>query len=515
MKAILTTVIAFVIMCITTISQAQVAPMDSTFGLYGNYEFFNANVDQGYIDMHVNKANNSIYALCLESVNTINQVYIKKHNSNGTVDFTYGMGGKAKITDSMAMINLTKFTILNDGSILLVGGYADSSSLGVDACIVKLEPNGAVDLSFGTAGKYVVPYTTGLFRSADDLVVDSADNIYMLCNYFDTASVGSFIAKLDANGAPINSFGTNGIVELNVGSLNIYANAISMLPNNKFIVGGSDFGTFSGGVLAQFNNNGTIDATFGTAGMFIVPSADFDNIMCITPAADGNIVFAGNAESVTDTKLLIGKITTTGTLVNSFGNNGLVRTLVNGLEAEANSLVANKDGSFWLGGNADMLNDGIQLLGKYTATGKLDTTFNNVGYSLNSNIKNCIAIDTMASSSVICAGTLMKNTTDAYNHLSMYKKVNVLVAVPNAIETAARNTTISLFPNPATEYIVVNASTIINSVAIIDMQGKLVSFTKCNNNTANINVQNIAVGNYTAIITTNNKPYTQKLVVVK
>lgn len=130
---------------------------------------------------------------------------------------------------------------------------------------------GALDLSFGTAGKV----TTDFLGSADDngnAIVVRPDGKILVAGSTDNAVSSDFVlVRYNANGSIDTSFGINGFVITDFGGSTDFANALVVQTDSKIVVAGRSNDDFA---LARYNADGTLDITFGLGGLM---TTDFDN----------------------------------------------------------------------------------------------------------------------------------------------------------------------------------------------------------------------------------------------
>jgi uncharacterized delta-60 repeat protein len=84
-----------------------------------------------------------------------NDFCIARFNSNGTLDTSFGSSGKVIQPIGSSNDYGWSLVIQPDGKILL-GGYCGSGS-NHDFCIARFNSNGTLDTSFGTGGKVIQP----------------------------------------------------------------------------------------------------------------------------------------------------------------------------------------------------------------------------------------------------------------------------------------------------------------------------------------------------------------------
>jgi len=224
----------------------------------------------GSIDSSFNPgagADNPVFALALTAegkvvlggsfttVNSVNRPNVAVLNTNGSVDVNFNTG---------AGLNGTVYAVAvqPDGKILVGGDFTLVNNTNRTR-IARLNPNGALDLSFNSPGP----------GAAVRAIVVQPDGAILIGGSFTNVGpfASSYAARLLSNGAFDGSF--------NVGSgADAPVLALALQPNGKVVAVG-DFRTFNGvsrNRITRLNANGSIDPTinFGTgANSFIAAVA--------------------------------------------------------------------------------------------------------------------------------------------------------------------------------------------------------------------------------------------------
>lgn len=186
----------------------------------------------------------------------------------------------------------------------------------------------SVDTSFGKGGVvYLDPYVDGY-----DFVLDAAGRA--IVSAF-APNAGGYdrvtLIRFDPNGKLDASFGTNGYARLDDAGLSS-PSGIALQPDGKVLVG-YQTSLGSGGTprvaIARVLGNGTLDASFGTGGIGIVDfgtCTSLDNAGDIALQSDGSIVVAatlGCTDGTTAyTEGAVARLTNNGTQDASFGATG-------------------------------------------------------------------------------------------------------------------------------------------------------------------------------------------------
>lgn len=216
---------------------------------------------------------------------------IVRYNTNGTLDASFGSGGKQIIVYGAGDGELESLAIQTDGKIVIAGHYDNGGDR--DIYVGRINQFG-MDNSFGTNGN--VTYD---FGSGDDevwtLALQNDGKIVVAGNVSNGSDKDFGLLRYDASGVLDNTFGTAGAVITELGAnIDDYPLQAIMQPDNKILVAGVQFGTTQDLVIARYNANGTLDNAFGTNGLVIEDINNTDDIAFdIALQSDGKIVITG------------------------------------------------------------------------------------------------------------------------------------------------------------------------------------------------------------------------------
>lgn len=171
------------------------------------------------------------------------------------------------------------------------------------------------------------------------------------------------------------TFGTDGTVVTELGG-GIKAVAAVIQPDGKIIVAGQ--GPGGSVVLASYNSDGSLDASFGEAGIASFGSEFELWINDIALQADGKILITGFTWQH-HTSFVTARITVQGQFDPEFGVGGVVVTDF-GDRGAAKSIAVQPDGKILVRGQTgdEFAGDGFALV-RYHSDGSLDTTFGDGG----------------------------------------------------------------------------------------------------------------------------------------
>lgn len=265
-----------------------------------------------------------------------------------------------------------------DGRII-VAGYA-ATTTGRDGAFVRYYPDGSFDNSFGTGGIVLVDVA-----SMNDYILSAClqeDGKIIAGGTTATASENDFLViRLNTNGSPDISFGSNGIVVTDFSGFHDVIYSIDIDSDGKIIAAGSTFdGTTFGFAIAKYNTDGTLDQSFGDQGLqftSIGDGDDFANGVVVQP--DDKIVVAGLSVNSGSGDIGIARYNSDGTPDNTFGYDGKVMTDIQTLYDYANSLVLQPDGKILVAGSSQSASNYDFGLVRYNPDGSLDLTFSDDG----------------------------------------------------------------------------------------------------------------------------------------
>ncbi len=276
----------------------------------------------------------------------------------GVLDVTFGNRGKVntQIQDSVAFSNVPWSMIVQPDGKILTAGNTKINGI-IFTAILRYNANGSLDNSFGNQGKVFSKDSLAFLAYEDQMTAIALQPDGKILY---TRKVGDFLIKrLNSNGSPDSTFGTNGTVRTDWGTEE-FSMSVKVKPNGKILVGGnnSNFNNtfpnnYVGVYVVQYNTNGTIDSSFGINGKAFYPTSDFQNIvfgvwdMKVQP--DQKIVVSGTFQDNPGPFAVL-RFNANGTLDSTFGNAGISKTVISGVNNNPTSMVLQPDGKIVLAG---------------------------------------------------------------------------------------------------------------------------------------------------------------------
>ena len=235
-------------------------------------------------------------------------VAIARYNADGTLDTSFGVGGKVFTDFGGFSDSATDVKIQNDGKILICGktNFTDGSTYPQEYSsqhgnfiLARYNTNGTLDSSFGTNGKVVLSFgdnNNGDFGNSLLLTDDQKIIVSGISNQMVA------VAKFDSNGTLDSSFGVDGAATTDIGlsgSSLIDVTSMKFQKDGKFIVAGEKYTSYNEGkafMMVRYNANGDLDATFGNQGkVFTEFTYSNDSAYQILFQPDGKIILVGRA----------------------------------------------------------------------------------------------------------------------------------------------------------------------------------------------------------------------------
>jgi uncharacterized delta-60 repeat protein len=333
------------------------------------------------------------------------QIAIARYNPDGSLDNTFGTGGKV-LAHFGQLFNVVGAVVRPNGKII-VDALELTSSNSSENLLVQFNPDGTLDTDFGTGGSVVTPgfaASSGLFTGGKPITLGPQGQIVVVG--FQPSPSFTFpmeVAEFNRDGSLNQNFGSRGIATFNFvhgfptanepDGLFIPAGlAVAVDPQGRVLVGGSaEFvggpgtGLVSGGALFRLNTDGTLDQTFGFNGsnteVFGFLGAQ---VSAIAIRPNGQIVVAGLAVDPNSPSFsfdfAVAQFNPDGTQDLRFGFDGVVATRIPNLNLNATGLAIQHSGDVVVVGftTNSSFTTGFAMT-RYTPNGNLDATFGTNG----------------------------------------------------------------------------------------------------------------------------------------
>jgi uncharacterized delta-60 repeat protein len=278
-----------------------------------------------------------------------------RYNSDGSLDNTFGTGGKVLTDIGMLSSDRCYSAVLqNDGKIVLAGYSGNASSS--DFALVRYSSTGSLDPAFGTGGIVLTDF--GGTRDESHSVAIQGDGKIVAAGFSENASAYDMaLARYNTDGTSDNSFDTDGKLLTDFGSPYDYALSVVIQNDGKIVAGG--YTNYSASsydfALARYNSNGSPDNSFDSDGKLTTDLAAGSSDMAAALAIqnDGKILAAGRSSSTaTGFDFALLRYNIDGSPDNTFDSDGIVTTDFPGPNNGdyANAIALQSDGKIVLAG---------------------------------------------------------------------------------------------------------------------------------------------------------------------
>ena len=266
----------------------------------------------GYVLQDLPSANAVVTDVAIQSDNKIvvvgytipsnndNDFFIARFNLDGTIDTTFGAGNSGiattNITAGASNSQDFAYTVcIQQDQKVLVGG----SSSG-DGVVVRYNTDGSLDTAFGSNG--IVDYT-GYYFNQIRTIVPYTSGRYLLGG----GTAGELdVAVMNSDGTLDTSFagGSAGETRTDAGGDQEGVRGLAYQPaDGKIIAAGTGTQPVAGGgdvfTVMRYNTDGTLDSTFGDAGMVQSPfnSDGDDDVTSMVLQPNGKILVGGSTST--------------------------------------------------------------------------------------------------------------------------------------------------------------------------------------------------------------------------
>ncbi len=305
-------------------------------------------------------------------------IAVVRYQTDGSLDTSFGNGGKA-LTPVGNFDDFGYAVALQSDGKIVVAGVSDATYN--NFALVRLNADGSLDSSFGTGGKVITPTSVG-HDEAYAVVVQSdgkiiagghSDRDFTLVRYLDDGSLDG-------------SFGTGGIVKTDIADNVDILYSLALQADGKIVAGGRGAIAGMNGyvfALARYNANGSLDTSFGTGGKTTLrlgfPGGN-EGASGLVIQSDGKIVMGGDFLTGGNTSdFAVVRYNADGTLDSCFGNGGIVSTAIGSGNDFISALSLQSDGKIVVAGDTSAGGGLSFALARYNADGSLDARFGGGG----------------------------------------------------------------------------------------------------------------------------------------
>ena len=312
-----------------------------------------------------------------------------RYNSNGrTLDNTFGTNGMALIPANSgdARYKSNDVLIQPDRKIVVVGTQEIGNF--TNFVIVRFNTNGTADSTFVANGIRIMDkfdFPNNRFNNARAVVIQPDRKIVMSGDMLDNEGDGQIsLARLNPDGS-VDPFASStngkGTVTTPLSNFQNSSGALALQADGRIVLAGSILGTNQDLALVRFNNDGSLDTTFGGTGIVTTDLGDNENGSDLLIQRNGKIIVVGKISGSGFADLLLLRYNSDGTLDNTFGVNGKIVKDLGNVPDSGNGIALQPNGLVVVAGSSN----GFAFLARYildvSSHKVLTSTFKSAGGS--------------------------------------------------------------------------------------------------------------------------------------
>lgn len=389
--------------------------------------------------------------------------------------------------------------------------------------IVKLNPEGELDLTYGESGIS----TTSLLSSVQEIKPFPLETNEHLILSGGTINPGASLPGLCVileDGTANESFGEDGVARIEGVEGHFYS--VCYLPESEEIYAcGLKMGTLNELLVAKFTIDGEPDISFGDGGYIIeenpIGYLNFFQPKLIYDQQNDQLIIGCHilwAEG--DTDIVLRKLTADGEPVNSFGDEGWVHITMPSSNETFSSIALQEDGMVYFAGSTATSGSEDHLLGKVKMDGYLDTDFGENGiveydHHDRINLSNNIILNPDEGRLILGGTTRSTDNTESVMTVSKFFTGFYSGTTDYANENQAK---LDIYPNPVRSSLSIkipNAKGQSCEVSLFSGSGKLEHQvrTKITDGVITTSLPQIPDGIYFLLIKCGDHSYTGKIIV--
>ena len=304
-----------------------------------------------------------------------------RYFADGTLDGSFGEDGLVTTDIAGGADAAFGAALAADDYIIVVGSARVGGN--DDFAIVRYEPDGDVDLTFGNQGKITTDFF-GLRDRAFAVAVFADNSIVVVGDAIIGFGATDFgVARYDANGVLDPTFGQAGTGKVNTdiaGGVDIAKNVVieqggSILVTGIITMGSSSALGHTG--LARYTAAGVLDGSLGISGTRSLANISLGEGLAVQ--TDGRILVAGYASVAGHPHFAVMRLESSGSPDVSFGSMGLATAGFTAQDDYGRDVVVDTAGRILVSGQSSNLSNPDFAVARFTPAGVLDTSFDDDG----------------------------------------------------------------------------------------------------------------------------------------
>ncbi|MEH1942283.1 MAG: DUF4347 domain-containing protein [Nostoc sp.] len=332
--------------------------LDSSFGNSGKAIADFANQTDRAYDVSIQPDGKILIAGITFNGNQTDAALVR-YNSNGSLDTSFGNGGKVVTNFEGKNEWIQSIAVQSDGKIVVGGYVSPndgsmSTAPNNDFALIRYNSDGSLDTSFGDGGRVITSMSNGQEFIASILIQPDGKVVVTGSGMNINGNNNFILARYNSNGSIDTNFGSNGKVITDFPGTDDFADSVALQSDGKIVVAGStgNIGANADFALARYNSDGTLDANFGNGGKVVTDlGSSLDVGQSLAILQNGKIVVSGFAQNSDRRDFALTVYNSNGSLDTSFGNSGKVITPVSSSYFQNTAVAVQSDGKIVVTGS--------------------------------------------------------------------------------------------------------------------------------------------------------------------
>jgi len=422
------------------------------------------------------------------------EICLVKYHSNGSLDLSFGDGGII-IDNSTERKNYVKSVVTQaDGKFIVCG--QETMGYYLDVFLSRYKENGDNDLSFGNSG-YASLDLGSDFDDFTAMAIQPDGKIVVVGQTYEGDIRIGVVARFNSDGSLDESFGDLGLLHLSTAVGGDLLMNVKLQNDGKIVITGFSYNEAGDSDFICFRllGNGNWDNTFNGDGIFTYDYGDYEYAESIFIQADGKIVLGGFTSPTAWNHTLIIRILENGTIDNTFGTDGVFYLT----QSRCNALIGTESNIIVGSTNYIEIAKSDFSLYALNMEGKIDTSFcadNFINTDLGSFTETPSCMLFQDNYTILMAG----GTGNTANFGIVRYKTS---ATPISENFDLSENKLLLYPNPVTDECTLITNEKFEDGFIVDACGKTVAQIKLINQGNNYTIKipaGIANGNYFLVL---------------
>lgn len=324
--------------------------LDASWGTNSGYTFFSIGEESYGYAMGLD-SQGRIYVTGI-AYPTLAQAVVPlvRVDGSGQPDLTFGTNGVVLYPLSDSEAEARDLAVISGDKVVLAGSLV-GSDFDRDACIMRVLEDGTPDPTFGDNG------ITLNDHGGEDLltcltVMD--DGSAMGAGYAnENFLMKTMLFMLDADGFPVESFSSLGMLLPAIGANDHAAWGITSSGNNVHVTGWAGVSSGIDAYVACIRTDGNFDPAFGGDGIVTINANAVDYGYDIVRYSNNDLIICGTSGESgfgVPRDFMVSRLTASGDPVMSFGTNGVTVTSIQQDFDDANAVTIDLDGKLMLAG---------------------------------------------------------------------------------------------------------------------------------------------------------------------